>query len=609
MSDPKPNATITYHGTAMGRSTQTTTMLDIDFSTAVVARSDDIELEEIIGEGGMAVVHRARQLFPVRDVAVKKLRQPDPRLAGILLNEAVTMGALEHPNIVPVHLVKMDTEYSPEVVMKCVHGRSLHEAFGGQALRGEALRAQLRVLCSVCRALEFAHDRGVVHRDVKTENIMIGEFGETYLLDWGIAIRLADIDTVPLGVVGTPAYMAPEMLSGDPADVSPLTDVYQLGALLHELLLGIARHDATTTRAALAQVRESVPYEFPDDVPPDLAALTNDACAKAPSARPASVTVFREAIEHHLEVWEAVQIRDAAQTKLAALEALVGSERTDVEYRHDIRQLFSEARFGFTQAENLAADCPGAQAGLQKTIEVMLGWCLAGELMGESEVLLGSLSDPSPALRRAVDALKARQASQAKKVDRLRRFGATYSRTPTRKGRIILAACILASIVLMVVGVSIYDTFFPEQVSARRLSYTTGTLAAFAVIGCFLGRRSLYANRLGGHLTSSIILGFVCAAFIAVIGDRLGASAAVVMSAEMLLCCMAMVNAYPVVGLGRWGGGYCAAAVLVSALVPRVTHICLLFCGVVCAALIFYDWFDRDWHPRDLETTSDHPAV
>ena len=133
----------------------------------------------------------------------------------------------------------------------------------------------------------------------------------------------------------------------------------------------------------------------------------------------------------------------------------------------------------------------------------------------------------------------------------------------------------------------------------RRLGWvvlfaTVASLAVAAILGAFLGRKTLFANRLGEHLTSSIVYGFVCAALLAVAGDRLGATGEAVMVGQMLIGSLSMANSYPIIGLGRWGAGFAAAMAVVSLLLPHATHAALLATGSVCVGLLCYDWLVRD---------------
>src|SRR5262249_17151056 len=153
---------------------------------------------------------------------VKTLKEEESTrsAAESLLAEARLLGSLEHPNIVPMHCLAYDEKGLPLLVMKRVEGVSLaallkdaaHPAWSRiMSAGGDRLATLLSILGNVCAALHFAHSRGIIHRDVKPDNIMVGAYGEVYLMDWGIATRLA-VDASPerqRGVVGTPGFMAP----------------------------------------------------------------------------------------------------------------------------------------------------------------------------------------------------------------------------------------------------------------------------------------------------------------------------------------------------------------------------------------------------------------
>jgi eukaryotic-like serine/threonine-protein kinase len=211
-----------------------------------------VQLEEI-GRGGMGTVHRARDTDLLRDVAMKML---DPAIAEVpkymesFIAEAQITGQLGHPNIVPVHKLGIDASGRVYFTMKLVNGVSLHEWLEHPA-RGpgsyERLADGLEIFMKVCDAMSFAHSRGVVHRDLKPANVMVGDFGEVYVMDWGLA-RLAgpgiEISEAPgsrpaeRAVVGTPAYMSPEQASGRVEDCDHRSDVFGLGAILYQMVTG-----------------------------------------------------------------------------------------------------------------------------------------------------------------------------------------------------------------------------------------------------------------------------------------------------------------------------------------------------------------------------------
>jgi eukaryotic-like serine/threonine-protein kinase len=230
-------------------------------SDAVVARLRDLverpeipttryEILDRIGEGGMGVVYLARDRELGREVALKVLRTPDPspEERDRILREARILASLEHPGIAPVHDVGLLPDGRVFYVMKCVRG----ERLDGFARSARPRAVLLRVFRQVCDAVAFAHAAGVIHRDLKPQNVMLGAFGEVLVLDWGVAklrgqsVAATDASGVqPTGentatgaVMGTPGYMAPEQLTGHSAAVDERADVFGLGGILCFLLTG-----------------------------------------------------------------------------------------------------------------------------------------------------------------------------------------------------------------------------------------------------------------------------------------------------------------------------------------------------------------------------------
>ncbi len=277
-----------------------------------------MDLGPTLGTGGMGVIRLARQSDLGREVAVKTLR-PERRQSESamlsMLREAWVTGTLEHPNIVPVYYVDMDDEGHPQIILKRIEGvvwsklldnkYAVAEEFGTSDL----LDWNLGVLESIVNAVRYAHSRGVIHRDLKPDNIMIGTFGEVYLLDWGIAVSMTDdgetllpiADNLGPGIVGTPAYMPPEMLGDAPVDQR--TDVYLLGAILFRILSGTQPHQGPEIEKLVRSIRRSKP-EIPMEAPDGLAAICRKAMAADPNARFASVEEFgRSIVEyrvHHI---------------------------------------------------------------------------------------------------------------------------------------------------------------------------------------------------------------------------------------------------------------------------------------------------------------------
>ncbi len=247
-----------------------------------------------IGEGGMGRVLLGTQLTLGRRVAVKslKLDKATPEAALAMLREAWVTGALQHPNVVPVYELDVDAEGRPIIVLRRIEGHSWRATMRDPELlrryseRSDVLESHLKVLIEISQAVEYAHEQNIVHRDLKPENVMLGRFGEVYVLDWGIAVSVGPEDGGRMprsgeSPVGTPAYMAPELLGGRSAEVGTATDVYLLGACLYEVLTGEPPHRADTPLQTLGSVMRSQP-EFPEGTPEALAQV----CRRAMAARP-----------------------------------------------------------------------------------------------------------------------------------------------------------------------------------------------------------------------------------------------------------------------------------------------------------------------------------
>jgi tetratricopeptide (TPR) repeat protein/tRNA A-37 threonylcarbamoyl transferase component Bud32 len=288
----------------------------------------------VVGQGGMGEVWEATQTSLGRTVAVKRIvsaRHTDNKIETAREEfrlEAVITAQLEHPNIVPVHDLAEDATGEPLIAMKLVVG----EHWGHQCEVDfdeldvdDFLAKHLPVLVDVGHAVAFAHSRGIVHRDVKLSQVMLGEYGEVLLTDWGLAIRFDDDAGEPSGAaacdpvdeldlptritarspMGTPALMAPEQTLATADDVGPWTDVYLLGGCLYRLLTGSYPHRATTGREAfrLAAAGEIEPpgERAPDrEMPAELEELCLEALSPEPNDRPPSAMSFVERLQDFL---------------------------------------------------------------------------------------------------------------------------------------------------------------------------------------------------------------------------------------------------------------------------------------------------------------------
>ncbi|MFH0939825.1 MAG: serine/threonine-protein kinase [Planctomycetota bacterium] len=224
-----------------------------------VLSQDFFAFQTVLGQGGMGLIYNSVQQSMAREVAVKMLREEEMHNADTavaFMREAFTTGALSHPNIVPVHFFGRDTKGQPFMVMKRVQGRSWRDLLTKTStdITRQSdefdLRYHLEIFLKVCDAVAFAHAHYIVHRDLKPGNVMLGNFGEVMVMDWGLAFDvspdgdrgLATPRALISPIAGTPAYMAPEMVRGDVNSLGPATDIYLLGGILFEIVTGLPPH-------------------------------------------------------------------------------------------------------------------------------------------------------------------------------------------------------------------------------------------------------------------------------------------------------------------------------------------------------------------------------
>jgi tetratricopeptide (TPR) repeat protein/tRNA A-37 threonylcarbamoyl transferase component Bud32 len=284
--------------------------------------------------GGLGEVFVARDEEVHREVALKEIsasHADDPLSRSRFLREAEITGRLEHPGIVPVYGLGAHPDGRPFYAMRFIQGDSLkdaiarfHEADVRQRNPGEralALRELLGRFVVVCNAVAYAHSRGVLHRDLKPANVMLGPYGETLVVDWGLAKVLSSEggEAAPEGalqlmsgdgssatqvgaVIGTPAYMSPEQAEGRLAELGPASDVYSLGATLYCLLTGQPPFDGREMPAVLLKV---VDGEFPAlrQVKREVPAALEAVCLKAMASRPEDRYPTASALAADVEKW------------------------------------------------------------------------------------------------------------------------------------------------------------------------------------------------------------------------------------------------------------------------------------------------------------------
>ncbi len=288
-----------------------------------------------LARGGMGVIHRVISRAILREEAMKLISPSFASTPGAyarFLEEAQIHGQLEHPNILPVHELAIDGEGMPVYfTMQLAHGKTLRKLFEEYPVAerfGAPLERFLRVLVDVCQAVSYAHSRGVIHCDIKPDNIMVASHGRTYLLDWGCAKlkkgerpsgaggskTASSASNDESNVFGTFAYMAPEQANGEADKIDERTDVFALGGLLYKFLTNRAPFFASHDDESMALARKGVvkpPGEvFPDaGLPAELCRIALRALAKHQFDRYQTADAFREDIERSIRwgVWFAAR--------------------------------------------------------------------------------------------------------------------------------------------------------------------------------------------------------------------------------------------------------------------------------------------------------------
>jgi eukaryotic-like serine/threonine-protein kinase len=488
----------------------------------------ELEVRGVLGEGGMGRVFLARQRSLDREVAIKTLREHASQGDhDALLLEGTVTGRLEHPSIVPVHALGVHDDGRPILVMKLVDGVAWSELLrdpkhpAWDEWSGDTrdrLEAHLEILMQVCNAVHFAHEHGFVHRDIKPANVLIGRFGDVYLADWGIAHRIGSSES---RVCGTSVYMAPEMaLAGN---IDARTDVYLLGATLHELLTGKRRHEGETTFIAMMNAILSPPVDYASTIPEELAALANRATARDPLERPESAAAFRLAIAAYRRHKTSVALSDSALPRLEKLHA-AGA---------DADELIAEARFAIAQALEHWPENPAALRAERELADI-----LAARRRRAAELeMLAHDHDPRVALR---------------------------ERTVVMGGLGVAAVLVLGSAIAN--GVRYVPT-------ARELVMISSFPLVALITITIAMRRSLLRTALNRHAVLSLLLGAATITAAALLGVVMNVAGPVVIAFQSLaIAALATLSSITIFRWIRFMAALLLATAAISAAAPAYAH-------------------------------------
>jgi hypothetical protein len=486
------------------------------------------QLGEVLGQGGMGMVRQARQVALHRDVAIKSIR-PDkrsPEATADLLQEAWITGGLEHPNVVPVHEIGIDAGGSPAIVFKRIDGVTWSELLGDAAEverrfgAGDLLEWNLRILMQVINAVRFAHSRGIVHRDLKPDNVMIGEFGEVYVVDWGIAVsvRCRDGDRLPgaahaTDMAGTPAYMAPEMLGGADPDISERTDIYLLGAILYQILAGKPPHTGETPLEVLSSVVASAPV-LPADAPAGLVQVCRRAMAAEPAQRFASAEELLRGVQDFLEHRGSETLVRQAEVHFDEMRRLLhadahADEQARIDHRKRLYGFYGACRFGFVEALSTWRENQAARAGLCSASEAMIVYELTHGDPRAAAALAADVAHVvalAPELQARVDeALRAKAREDARRAE-LERLGRELDiRVGARTRALVVLFMGLSWVGMPLLGslVSRPSDTYPGNL--RIAMWSLASTAMFALVA-YLVRASLLQSAINRRLVIMMLV-------------------------------------------------------------------------------------------------------
>ncbi|MFP6763181.1 MAG: protein kinase, partial [Planctomycetaceae bacterium] len=381
-----------------------------------VSKHPDAEYEigNMLGQGGMGTVYRARQCSIDRMVALKVVKgneQGTRARSGTnkkFLIEAVLTGALEHPNIVPIYDLGANTGGDLFYTVKEVRGapwwKTIDEA---------SVEDNLEVLVKVADAIGYAHSRGVVHRDLKPDNVMIGEFGEVIVMDWGLAIPTVEFEksdiSVRRGPAGTPGYMAPEMAVGPWDHIGPASDIYLLGALLFRLVTGRTLRTGKGSSSIMKAVSSNV-IDWPEDSDTsqqELLTIARTALATEIRERFASVFEFQNALRGYRSHSESRRLTETALTELQ-------QARLNDDYR-----TYERAGAGLEEALRLWPDNPLAGRSL---VETRHSYAESAFRQGDLELAEGQLDDGEPQHVDLLGRIRAARDERDRQAGRIRRM-------------------------------------------------------------------------------------------------------------------------------------------------------------------------------------------
>ena len=542
-------------------------------------KEEEPQIIGVLAKGGMGTIYEAEQYLPHRKVAIKKVDDPtDTTLQNNLIQEAMIMGSLDHPNIIPIHRILTDNPENPSVVMKLVQGST----FKDQITKGLTHHESLQVMLQVCYAVEYAHQQGIIHRDIKPSNIMIGNFNEIYLLDWGIAIDVGNPNLAIEGFVGSPSFMAPEMISGNPQHVTEKTDIYLLGATLHYAITGKSRYQSNDFDELLKLIEQAKPIVYPEEIPVELGKLINQACHKDPQRRPQSVSVFKQKLLEITLHWEAIQLIQEGKNR--AKQCFVTTSKRIKE------KLFQKARKDYEYALRIWPESTSAKQGLQFLLCHMISYHIDNKEYYMALHLYDAVDIKDPSFKQKINSLKEQLGHINQEQRRLVALGEANDFQSTMESSAKIAMLIGLGAIICATAANIYQFYLEITVGLELLLISS--VVMMLVIGWLMYfYRSYWLKNLAMERMCSAAMGtLLCMSLNRLVALQNHTDVNAVLATDCFIFAFGTLMIAQIISYRYWISIFCCVVGLLATFIPTLALPCLSLISLVVSFGIWWAW-------------------
>lgn len=550
----------------------------------------DFIIDQLLGEGGMGHVFQGLQTCLNREVAIKisKIESPDPRLLAQICHEAQITARLDHPNILPIYLLARSEDGKPIQVMKRIEGVSWHDLLYSSThplwielnSQNDQETFHLEVLTQVSQAISYAHERGVIHRDLKPENVMIGKFGEVYVLDWGVALDLATAQGeesafwaqqhsgLENALVGTPAYMPPEMAKKEIKQQGTWSDVYLLGAILYQILTKNRLHQGKDVEELYQSILQGKLPLLPNEMVKEMRDLIQASLAYHPEQRLPNAGSFRLLL---IEAIRTLRSRSVEQRGWDALKAFQEELTNEDPEPRRLEVLFDESKHYFWTALEMWPMNPEASAGLDQILKLWGRHLISLNEFTHAKRILSELREDDPDLFAHIAFAKGERDQEEQEHQALKDWREDESLASSRRLRLFLAKLGFLSFGLGSLICDLLERSQKIHINAQRAFIFSVILSSFVALSFLLfskKRRTKQQNALFSrlvHFLGVILCGVMINRFV---GWQLGENFRHILLHEM---CLIMVGCFGMSTIsGRkdftWGGGAFTLGIVLSVL-------------------------------------------